>query len=62
MQTMTETLMALLAQDDALVRRLLQQAQETFQTWPEGFAGFRTQIQCQTSGQKASGWLQVSPG
>jgi uncharacterized protein DUF3386 len=62
MQTLTETLMALPAQDDALARRLLQRAQGTFQKWPEGFAGFRAQIQCRTSSQNASGWLQVSPG
>jgi hypothetical protein len=59
---MTETLMALPAQDDTLARRLLQRAQGAFQKWPEGFAGFRAQIQCRTSGQNASGWLQVSPG
>jgi Protein of unknown function (DUF3386) len=62
MPTMTETLMALPAQDDTLARRLLQRAQGAFQKWPEGFAGFRAQIQCRTSGQNASGWLQVSPG
>jgi hypothetical protein len=61
MQTMTETWMALSSQDDALARRLLQRAQGAFQKWPEGFAGFRAQIQCRTSGQKASGWVQVSP-
>ena len=55
MQTMTETLMALPWQDDALARRLLQRAQGAFQKWPEGFAGFRAQIQCRTSGQDASG-------
>ena len=62
MQTMTETLMAFPAQDDALARRLLQRAQGAFQKWPEGFVGFRAQLQCRTSGQNASGWLQVSPG
>ena len=44
MQTMTETLMALSSQDDALARRFLQRAQGGFQKWPEGFAGFRAQI------------------
>jgi hypothetical protein len=62
MPTMTETLMALPSQDDALACRLLQRAQGAFQKWPEGFAGFRAQLQCRTSGQNASGWLQVSPG
>ena len=62
MQTMAETLIALPAQDEALARRLLQRAQGACQKWPEGFAGFRAQIQCRTSGQSASGWLQVSPG
>jgi Protein of unknown function (DUF3386) len=62
MPTMAETLIALPSQDDALARRLLQRAQGAFQKWPEGFAGFRAQIQCWTSGQNASGWLQVSPG
>lgn len=62
MQTMTETLMALPWQDDALARWLLQRAQGAFQKWPEGFAGFHAQIQCQTSGRDTSGWLQVSPG
>ena len=62
MQTMTETLMALPAQDEALARRLLQRAQGACQKWPEGFAGFRAQIQCRTSGQNAFGWVQVSPG
>jgi hypothetical protein len=37
MQTMTETLMALLAQDDALARRLFQWAPGAVQKWPEGF-------------------------
>jgi len=41
MQTMTKTLTALPLQDDALARRLLQQAQGAFQKWPEGCAGFR---------------------
>ena len=62
MQTMTEALMAFPSQDDALARRLLQRAQGAFQKWPEGFAGFRAQIQCWTSGQNVSGWVQVSPG
>ncbi len=62
MQTMTETLMALPWQDDALARRLLQRAQGAFQKWPEGFAGFCVQIQCWTSVRDASGWVQVSPG
>jgi len=62
MQTMTKTLMALPLQDDALARRLLQQARGAFQKWPEEFAGFRAPIQCRTSGREASGWLQVSPG
>jgi len=62
MQTMTETLMALPLQDDALARRLLQRAQGAFQKWPEGFAGFCAQLQCRTSGRNASGWVQVSPG
>jgi len=62
MQTMAETLMAPSSQDDALARRLLQRAQGAFQKWSQGFAGFRAQLQCQTSGQKASGWVQVLPG
>jgi len=62
MQTMTETLMVFPAQDDALARRLLQRAQGAFQKWPEGFVGFRAQIQCRANGQNASGWLQVLPG
>ena len=62
MQTMTEMLMAFSSQDDALARRLLQRAQGAFQKWPERFAGFCAQIQCRTRGQKASGWVQVSPG
>ncbi len=62
MQTMTETLMALPLQDDALARRLLQRAQGAFQKWPEGFAGFCAQLQCRTSGRNASGRVQVSPG
>jgi hypothetical protein len=61
MQTMAETLIALSLQDDALARRLLQRAQGAFQKWPEGFTDCRAQLQCQTSGQKASNWVQVLP-
>jgi len=47
--------------DDRLARCLLRQAQGTFQKWPEGFAGFRASIACQTMDGSVTGRVTVAP-
>lgn len=48
------------ATDDPTARGLLRRAQGAFQKWPEGFAGFRASVRCETRNGVASGTLSVA--
>ena len=46
---------------DPTARCLLRKAQGAFQKWPEGFAGFRASVSCETSRGLVSCHITVSP-
>src|SRR5262250_3847896 len=51
------------AADDPAARALLRKAQGAFQKWPEGFAGFRASITCETLRGVVAGQVTVQrPG
>ena len=47
--------------DDPRARCLLRQAQGAFQKWPEGFAGFRAAVACETSHGVKTGNVTFAP-
>jgi len=46
---------------DPTARCLLRQAQGAFQKWPEGFAGFRASVACDTLHGMVAGQVEVAP-
>ena len=46
---------------DPTARCLLRRAQGAFQKWPEGFAGFRASVTCETPRGMVSGQVTVAP-
>ena len=49
------------AADDPAARRLLRRGQGAFQKWPEGFAGFRARLMCETARGQIKGCVAVAP-